>query len=159
MFPRLDLFPVDLPFTWLPDNYIPHAERWWWYIWQLIEKPLAFLHKFVIHFAKVKNNTITFYALFSEPCLPFYYSLPTEDLLIFCLPIVWQGARSPRHTIEVLTTCLLQFFLFIHFVFCFILDRDFLFWPIQCAPKSLKLLKGDCVFVYLLFCCSFCHSC
>ena len=108
-------------------------------------------------------NTITLYALFSETCLAFYYSSPTEDPLVFCLPIVWwggrEGARSPPRTIELLTTYLLQFFLsIIHFVVCFILNKKFLFWPIQYAAKSLKLLKANGVFVYLLFFCSFCRS-
>ena len=30
--PRLDLFQVDLSFTWLPDNYVAHVEGRWWYI-------------------------------------------------------------------------------------------------------------------------------
>ena len=74
-------------------------------------------------------HTITLYALFSEACLPFSYSSLTEDPLVFCLPIVWRGARSPRHTIEVLTPYFLQFFYYfiIHFVFCFILNRNFYF--------------------------------
>ena len=71
-------------------------------------------------------HTISLYALFSEPCLPFHYSSPTEDPVVYCLPIVWRGPRSPRHTTEVLTTSLLQFFLLIiHFVFCFIFIRIF----------------------------------
>ena len=71
-------------------------------------------------------HTISLYALFSGPCLPFYYSSQTEDPLVFCLPIVWRGARSPSHTIEVLTTCLLHLFyicllhyiFFIYYLFC-----------------------------------------
>ena len=71
-------------------------------------------------------HTISLYALFSEPCLPFHYSSLTEDPVVYCLPIVWRGPRSPRHTTEVLTTSLLQFFLLIiHFVFCFIFIRIF----------------------------------
>ena len=71
-------------------------------------------------------HTISLYALFSEPCLPFHYSSPTEDPVVYCLPIVWRGPRSPRHTTEVLTTSLLQFFLLIiHFVFRFIFIRIF----------------------------------
>ena len=54
---------------------------------------------------------LTFMPLFLELCHLFCCSSPTVrpyDLLTIHL---LKGARSPRHTIEVLTTCLLQFFL------------------------------------------------
>ena len=112
------------------------------------------------------STLLPFMLLFSEPCLLFYYSSPTEDPLVFCLPIVWWWwwwgvgggvrARSPRHTIEVLTTYLLQFFLFIiHFVFCVILHRNFFFWPMNAMrSKVAKTAKSElrfCFFVILLF--------
>ena len=99
-------------------------------------------------------NTITLYALFSEPCLPFSYSSQTEDPLVFCLPIVWREARSPRQTIEVLTTYLLQFFLFIiHFVLSFILNMNFYFDQYSAHPvaKTAKSELRFCSFVILLF--------
>ena len=34
------------------------------------------------------STLLPFMLLFSEPCLLFYYSPPTEDSLVFCLPIV-----------------------------------------------------------------------
>ena len=82
---------------WFALQLCPHAEGSWWCIWQWIYKSFTFLYKFVIHIAKVKNNTITLYALFSEPFLLFYYSSPTEDPLAFCLLLVWWG-HAP-HTI------------------------------------------------------------
>ena len=60
--------------------------------------------------------------------------------MVSYLAIPWQGARPPRNIIEVF-----------HKI-------EFLFGPIQCATKLLKLLKANSVFVYLLFCCSSCHS-
>ena len=71
------------------------------------------------------STLLPFMLLFSEPCLLFYYSPRTEDPLVFCLPmamVVVGGvrARSPRHTIEVLTTYLLQFF-YLLFILCFVL--------------------------------------
>ena len=94
---------------------------------------------------------LIFMPLFSEPYLLFYCSSSTEDppglLPTHCLA----GARSPCHTIEVLTTCLLHFFylLFILY-FCFILNRNFLLGPVLCASKLLKLLKANCVILLFL---------
>ena len=64
---------------------------------------------------------LVFMPLFQNFSSFFYCSSPTEDPMVFWLSIVWRGARSPRHIIEVLTTCLLiTIFLFIiHFVFLF----------------------------------------
>ena len=38
--------------------------------------------------------------------------------LVFCLPIVWRGARSPHHTIEVNNLFITIFFIFIYYSFC-----------------------------------------
>ena len=64
---------------------------------------------------------------FQNIAFPFITPHRQKTPLVFCLPIVWRGeARSPRHTIEVLTTCLLPFFLFIiHFVFLFYFKLGF----------------------------------
>ena len=43
------------------------------------------------------STLLPFMLLFSEPCLLFYYSPPTEDSLVFCLPIVcwwWSWGRG-----------------------------------------------------------------
>ena len=53
---------------------------------------------------------LVFMSLFSKLCILLYCSSPTKDPMVFWLPIAWRRARSPRYTIEVLTTCLLQFF-------------------------------------------------
>ena len=64
---------------------------------------LIFLRCSIAFFILPASILLVFVPLFSETCLPFYYSSPTEDPLVFCLPIVWWRARSPHHNIEVLT--------------------------------------------------------
>ena len=92
--------------------------------------------------------------LFSEPCLLLYYSSPKEDLLVFSLPIVWQGACSPRHSIEILPTYLLQFFIY-YFILCFVLFYIGIFILTNTVPtKVAKNAKSElhfCFFVILLF--------
>ena len=58
---------------------------------------------------------------FQNLAFPSSYSSPTEDPLVFCLPIVWWGACPPRHTIEVFTTYLLHFFFLLLFILYFVL--------------------------------------
>ena len=70
----------------------------------------------------MESNTISLYAYIFRT-LPSLLLLLTDRRPFGLLPthILAVGrARSPRHIIEVLTTCLLQFLLFIiHFVFLF----------------------------------------
>ena len=92
--------------------------------------------------------------LFLSPSSPTVrpYGLPTSLTLA--------RARSPRHIIKVLITCLLQYFLFTYslfvlYLFCFILNIVFI-WTNTVRTEVAKTVKSEfscvfCLFVILLF--------
>ena len=104
------------------------------------------------------STLLVFMPLFSELCLLFCCSSPTEQPYGLLTSHIL--ARYPRHIQKFQQLVYYDFFTYLLFIlyFCFILIMTFFsFGPIQWAPLLLKLLKVTCVFDYLLFCCSFCR--
>ena len=101
------------------------------------------------------STLLVFMPLFSELCLLFCCSSPTERP--YGLLTSHTLARYPRHIIEVLATCILRFFylFIIHFVFLFYFDYDFFFfWTNTVGTVVAKTAKSDLrfwLFVILLF--------
>ena len=79
---------------------------------------------------------------------PHWQKTPPGLLLV----LVWQGACSPRHTIKVLTTYLLQFF-YLLFLLYFVLFYigSFYFNQYSAHEVTAKSKLRFCLFVILLF--------
>ena len=93
---------------------------------------------------------LVFMPLYSELCLSLCCSSPTVRPYGLLTSHTLEGARSPRHIIEVLIICLLQFFLnlLIYYSVCFILNRIFISTN-TVRTEVAKTAKSEfhCIFV------------